>query len=42
MSLLVVKDLKVSYGGIEALKGISFSVDIRAARGDRFCRAAGR
>ena len=27
MSLLVVKDLKVSYGGIEALKGISFSVD---------------
>ena len=27
MSLLEVKDLVVSYGGIEALKGISFSVD---------------
>ncbi len=27
MSLLNVTDLKVSYGGIEALKGISFSVD---------------
>ncbi len=27
MSLLEVKDLKVSYGGIEALKGISFHVD---------------
>jgi branched-chain amino acid transport system ATP-binding protein len=27
MSLLVVKDLKVSYGGIEALKGISFQVE---------------
>lgn len=27
MSLLVVKDLKVSYGGIEALKGISFEVE---------------
>ena len=27
MSLLEVKDLKVSYGGIEALKGISFKVD---------------
>lgn len=27
MSLLEVKDLAVSYGGIEALKGISFSVD---------------
>ena len=27
MSLLTVKDLVVSYGGIEALKGISFSVD---------------
>ena len=27
MSLLKVTDLKVSYGGIEALKGISFSVD---------------
>ena len=26
MSLLEVKDLVVSYGGIEALKGISFSV----------------
>ncbi len=26
MSLLTVKDLKVSFGGIEALKGISFSV----------------
>ena len=26
MSLLVVKDLKVSYGGIEALKGVSFAV----------------
>ena len=27
MSLLQVNDLKVSYGGIEALKGISFSVE---------------
>ncbi|MDL2234533.1 ABC transporter ATP-binding protein [Christensenellaceae bacterium OttesenSCG-928-L17] len=27
MSLLEVKDLKVNYGGIEALKGISFSVE---------------
>ena len=27
MSLLEVKDLHVSYGGIEALRGISFSVD---------------
>ena len=27
MSLLEVKDLVVSYGGIEALKGISFTVD---------------
>ena len=27
MSMLEVKDLKVSYGGIEALKGISFHVD---------------
>ncbi len=27
MSLLEVKDLKVSFGGIEALKGISFGVD---------------
>ena len=27
MSMLEVKDLVVSYGGIEALKGISFSVD---------------
>ncbi len=27
MSLLTVKDLHVSYGGIRALKGISFSVD---------------
>jgi len=27
MSLLEVKDLKVSFGGIEALKGISFKVD---------------
>ncbi len=27
MSLLHVQDLKVSYGGIEALKGISFHVD---------------
>lgn len=27
MSLLSVTDLKVSYGGIEALKGITFSVD---------------
>ncbi len=27
MSLLTVKDLVVSYGGIEALKGISFSVE---------------
>ncbi len=27
MSLLTVRDLKVSYGGIEALKGISFDVD---------------
>ena len=27
MSLLKVMDLKVSYGGIEALKGISFSVE---------------
>ena len=26
MSMLEVKDLVVSYGGIEALKGISFSV----------------
>ena len=27
MSLLEVRDLRVSYGGIEALRGISFSVD---------------
>ena len=27
MSLLKVKDLKVNYGGIEALKGISFDVE---------------
>lgn len=27
MSLLTVKDLQVSYGGIEALKGISFTVE---------------
>ena len=27
MSLLKVMDLKVSYGGIEALKGISFTVE---------------
>ena len=27
MSLLYIKDLKVSYGGIEALKGISFDVE---------------
>ena len=27
MSLLEVKDLVVSYGGIEALKGISFTVE---------------
>lgn len=27
MSLLTIEDLKVSYGGIEALKGISFHVD---------------
>jgi branched-chain amino acid transport system ATP-binding protein len=27
MSLLAVKDLKVSFGGIEALKGISFTVE---------------
>ena len=27
MSLLEVKDLHVSYGGIEALRGISFSVE---------------
>ncbi len=27
MSLLTVQDLKVSYGGIEALKGVSFHVD---------------
>ena len=27
MSLLEVKDLKVSYGGIKALKGISFDVE---------------
>lgn len=27
MSLLTVKDLKVSYGGIEALKGITFQVE---------------
>ena len=27
MSMLEVKDLVVSYGGIEALKGISFAVD---------------
>ena len=27
MSLLTIMDLKVSYGGIEALKGVSFSVD---------------
>ena len=27
MSLLEVKDLRVSYGGIQALRGISFSVD---------------
>ena len=26
MSMLIVKDLKVNYGGIEALKGISFEV----------------
>ena len=27
MSLLYIKDLKVSYGGIEAIKGISLSVE---------------
>ncbi len=27
MSLLEIKDIRVSYGGIEALKGISFSVE---------------
>ncbi len=27
MSLLEVRDLRVSYGGIEALKGVSFNVD---------------
>ena len=27
MSMLKVKDLKVNYGGIEALKGISFDVE---------------
>lgn len=27
MSLLEVRDLYVSYGGIEALKGISFDVE---------------
>ena len=27
MSLLRVRDLKVNYGGIEALKGISFDVE---------------
>lgn len=27
MSLLYIKDLRVSYGGIEALKGVSFSVE---------------
>ena len=27
MSLLKVTDLKVSYGGIEALRGISFEVE---------------
>ena len=27
MSMLKVKDLKVNYGGIEALKGISFEVN---------------
>lgn len=27
MSLLTVTDLKVSYGGIEALKGVSFRVE---------------
>ena len=27
MSLLKVMDLKVSYGGIEALKGVSFEVE---------------
>ncbi|WP_418845789.1 ABC transporter ATP-binding protein [Pyramidobacter piscolens] len=27
MSLLTIMDLKVSYGGIEALKGVSFSVE---------------
>ena len=26
-SMLKVKDLKVNYGGIEALKGISFDVE---------------
>ena len=30
MSLLRVRDLKVNYGGIEALKGISFDVDGQA------------
>ena len=28
MSLLEIKDLRVSYGGIEALKGISFHVEV--------------
>ena len=28
-SMLKVKDLKVNYGGIEALKGISFDVESR-------------
>ena len=27
MSLLEVRDLRVSYGGIEALKGVSFDVE---------------
>ena len=27
MSLLEIRDLKVRYGGIEALKGVSFSVE---------------
>ena len=31
-SMLKVKDLKVNYGGIEALKGISFNVDQGEAR----------
>ena len=45
MSMLEVKDLVVSYGGIEALKGISFSVDegqiVPLAATGVFCLLAG-